>query len=121
METLVSLMESGMFSVIDLLLLAIIGMLIYFMVTKIHSNDKRVTACMEDEHKTVEKLSGIVYKLREEMEQEREEKWVLKEQISLLRIENERLRGTVEDLQKLVETLKEENARLIEQLRGEKE
>lgn len=123
MEAIKALIESGVFSVIDLLLLGVIGVLLYFITTKQKSNEGNLNntiegmqSLLEEERIQTQALSKTVHMIRCEMEKEREEKWLLKEQILLLRAENERLKSLVADLERVVANLRDENNRLLTQL-----
>lgn len=123
MEAIKALIESGMFSVIDILLIGVIGILLYLITAKQKNNETTLSstiegmqALIEEERLQTQTLSKTVYSIRVEMEKEREEKWLLKEQILLLKAENERLKMVVADLEKIVANLHEENNKLLKQL-----
>lgn len=123
MEAIKALIESGMFSVLDLLLFGVIGVLLYFITSKQKSNENNINntidgmqALLEEERIQTQALSKTVHLIRCEMEKEREEKWLLKEQILLLKAENERLKSLVADLERIVTNLRDENTKLLGQL-----
>ena len=124
MDVINALIESGMFGIVDLLLLGFIGVLVYFVFIKsnnmnVYTNStiEGLKTQIEDEHKNVNELSKVVYQVRKELETERQEKWQLKEQVLLLQVENEKLKQMVKDLEAMVELLTEENQKLLDQLK----
>lgn len=123
MDALVALMSSGALNLLDLVLIAGMGVLLYIMTVRqkasdsdLHHTVEGLKTLLEEEHRTTDKLSKTVYQIRQEMEHEREEKWMLKEQILTLKAENERLKHVVADLEQIVKNLREENERLLDRL-----
>ena len=123
MDALVALMSSGTLSVIDLILVAIIGVLVYMMTIRQKASESELKntvdgmrVLLEEERANTTALSKTVYTIRKEMEEEREEKWLLKEQILTLKAENERLKNVVADLELIVKNLREENEKLLKRL-----
>lgn len=123
MDVVQSLIESGVFSVIDMILLATVGILIYFLSIKkgkaesyVNSTIEGMKIMMDEEKAHTQELSRTVGEIRKDMERERDEKWILKEQILTLKAENERLKLVVADLEHIVANLREENNKLLKQI-----
>ena len=123
MEAIKALIDSGMFSVIDLVLLGFIGVLLYFITVKQKSNESNVSnaidglqALLEEERAQTQALSKTVYTIRQQMEIEREKTYELREEILTLKNENMRLQTLVTQMDTLIQQYKEE----IERLKSER-
>lgn len=115
MDVIKVLIESGGFSLIDMILLAVIGILIYFMTIKQRDNESNVSsaidgmqALIQEERHQTEALSRTVYTIRQEMEKEREKNFALREEILILKQENIRLQNLVTQMETLVKQYQDE-------------
>ena len=119
MEAIKALIDSGMFSVIDLVLLGFIGVLLYFITIKQKSNESNVSnaidglqALLEEERAQTQALSKTVYTIRQQMEVEREKTYELREEILTLKNENMRLQTLVTQMDTLIQQYRAEIERL---------
>lgn len=117
MEGLIELMGSGHLSFLDMVLVAIIGLLVYFMTIKMKSSENHMNntvaglkSLLEEERRQTEGLSRTVYEIRKEMKAEQEKNFALREEILVLKNENMRLQSLVTQMEQLVKQYQEELA-----------
>lgn len=123
MDAFVKLVSEGGLSLIDSILICIIGLLVYFVFLKQNKSQSDITqtvagmkSLLEEERHQTEALSKTVYQIRKEMEQEKEKTYVLREEILVLKQENLRLQNLVTKMEQMVKEYQEE----IKRLKGEK-
>lgn len=123
MDAFVKLVSEGGLSLIDSILICIIGLLVYFVFLKQDKSQSDITqtvagmkSLLEEERHQTEALSKTVYQIRKEMEQEKEKTYALREEILVLKQENLRLQNLVTKMEQMVKEYQEE----IKRLKGEK-
>lgn len=123
MDAFVKLVSGGGLSLIDSILICIIGLLVYFVFLKQSKSQSDITqtvagmrSLLEEERHQTEALSKTVYQIRKEMELEKEKTYALREEILVLKQENLRLQNLVTKMEEMVKEYQEE----IKRLKGEK-
>lgn len=124
MDSVKALIDSGMFSMLDIVLLGAIGVLLYLIGIKQRHNETTVhdaidsmQTLLEEERAQTQALSKTVYTIRQQVELEREKTYELREEILTLKNENMRLQNLVTQMDSLIQQYKEE----IEKLRLERD
>ena len=127
-KIIVELMGSGMFSILDLLLIAVIGIMAYFLIAKMKCSESYVNttiegmrSLLEEERKQTEALSKTVYTIRKEINNEKEKNFALREEIIILKQENIRLQNVVTQMEELIKEYKQQIEELREELQKERE
>lgn len=117
MDALVALMTSGTLSLIDLVLVAIIGVLVYMMTVRQKASENQLNntvngmkLLLEEERHQTEALSKTVYEIRKEMKHEQDKNFELREEILALKNENLRLQNLVTQMEALVKQYQAELA-----------
>lgn len=125
MEGFLQLMSSGALSLIDMVLIAIIGLLVYFLTIKQKDSESKLNNTVEGLHILLEEerlqtnaLSKTVHEIRKEMKTEQEKNFALREEILVLKQENLRLQNLVTQMEKLVQTYQEEIKLLKQEREG---
>lgn len=115
MDFILELMKNGSFSLLDIILLASIGVLIYIITIKMKQSENQVNntvegmcKLLEEERMQTEALSKVVFQVKKEVELEKEKNFALREEILVLKNENMRLTNLVTQMEKLIEQYKEE-------------
>lgn len=123
MEVITALIESGLFNTINVLLIGVIGILLYFVFIKQKNSENQINntvegmkILLEEEREHTQILSKTVYEIRGEMEKEREKNYALRDEILVLKNENIRLQNLVTQMEQLVKQYQEE----IETLKNER-
>lgn len=124
MDAIKALIDTGIFSMLDMLLLGIIGVLVYFVFIKnnkaqtdINQTVAGMKTLLEEERRQTEALSKTVYEIRKQMDTEKEKNFALREEIIILKQENSRLQSLVTQMEQLVKQYQEE-IKLLKQERG---
>lgn len=124
MDAIKALIDTGLFSMLDMLLLGIIGVLVYFVFIKnskaqsdINQTVAGMKALLEEERHQTQALSKTVYEIRKQMDTEKEKNFALREEIIILKQENARLQSLVTQMEQLVKQYQEE-IKLLKQERG---
>ena len=122
MDAFVKLIANGGLSLVDSILICIIGILVYFVFLKQNKSQTDINktvdgmkVLLEEERHQTEALSKTVYQIRKEMECEREKTYVLREEILVLKQENMRLQNLVSQMESMIKEYQEE----IKRLKGE--
>ena len=119
MDSIKALIDSGMFSLLDIVLLGAIGVLLYLISIKQRHNETTVhdaidsmQTLLEEERAQTQALSKTVFAIRQQVELEREKTYELREEILTLKNENMRLQNLVTQMDTLIQQYKEEIERL---------
>lgn len=127
LDVIKALIESGMFSPLNVLLMGVIGVLVYFVFIKnsratadVNATINGMRALIEEEREQTKTLSHTVYEIRREMEHEQEKTFALREEILALKQENLRLQNLVTQMESIVEQYKQEISELKSE-RGKKD
>lgn len=129
MEALITLLQGGMFSLLDIVLVGIIGLILYFMRHHVSNNQKDVQdtinglqILLNEERIQTQALSNVVYEMKKDAELEKDKNYALREEILELKAENRRLQTLVTQMDNLIkqyqheiEVLKEERKALMNQ------
>lgn len=123
-KIIITLLENVGFSPMVVLLLIIVAFMFWYMLNRTGTDTKYIDnavkcleAVLEEQRLELQSFSKTVYTIRTELANEKERSLNLKEEVLELRIENQKLKKLVEELELLVKQLREENAIL----RGEKQ